>query len=717
MKRSTRICGLAIIMALLTASQAWAQAEEPDPEQQEEEVDDAEPAPTDEDEVDDEEVDDAEPAPADEEDVDDTEPAPADEEDVDDTEPAPADEEDVDDAEPAPADDEVEDAPSVEPEIEEPPAPPEADEDFDEPWPDDDDDEWDDDEWDDDFEDFGDDIDFVPLEELDDAMLDRITPVATFPFVEHSGRLRIRPRLRHGFDLGTEGTSAILPPIDTQVPQDQPADPDARRLRTAELRLDLAPTFHLSESFRVHTDLQLLPGVALGADPRHDFFVPGAPSADRRIMDSSVGDPLPVYVREAYGEMDTFLGTFQAGRMLNHWGLGIFANDGSGPDADFGDQVDRFSMRTRLFDTYFMAAYDLTDSGLASHVPGFDQGHSLAVGRLDTANQWTFSAFRSPLSREERERQAHQLADGSPVYNGGLYFSMRSQEGAFPFDGDDFDADDTQDPIYRGLQLYTASPWIQFLFSPEPDHRIRLELEAFGILGSVDNPTSDRVGFEDEEAPGETPDINCFNDDARDDFPAACRTGADGERRDRSVRQLGVAVESEFNFGGRSTFGLNSGFATGGDEPNWGYTAAPGDQLDFTRFSPDYHVDLILFREVIGTVTNAYYVNPYIMATFLDSGLQHMEIQLDAIGSRAFDAAGTPGQSPWLGAEFDLSLRYIDGDTFVAALEGGILFPFSGLGATEGTQRLNYYGDPGPFTDDQSPNMAWTVQGRLSWNF
>src|SRR5699024_7745085 len=111
--------------------------------------------------------------------------------------------------------------------------------------------------------------------------------------------------------------------------------------------------------------------------------------------------------------------------------------------------------------------------------------------------------------------------------------------------------------------------------------------------------------------------------------------------------------------------------------------------MNFYRFNPNYQVDMILFREVIGTVTNAYYANPWAQIRFWESPTNRMEVQLDAILSGAVDPAGTPsalvsngvasGGKRWLGLEFDAAARYLEIDRFQAEIAGGLLFPFSGL--------------------------------------
>lgn len=698
MTRCIRICGLALLLALAPTASGWAQDDAPAQD---------ETAPADEHDQaeDDDESEDQDSAPNDEP----NEPEEPEQNEQDSPDqPQDAEPKNDEEAEPAPTapaqqeeEEEAPPEPELEPELEPEPEPASQDE-----WPQ----EWDDDA----FDALGEDIDFV-VEDFDDAILDRLTAQKVYPFIEYSGLLRVRSRMSVNFDLGTGGTSAVLPPLDSVVPVADPAKPDAGLLWTTDLRLRLAPTFHLRENLRIYTDFDFLRNIAFGDDPRHSLFFAGDPSPNRRLM-SSGSAPYPVHVRQAYGELDFFFGSILAGRMLNHWGLGIFANDGNCADCDWGDQIDRLAIQTRVFDVDIMAAYDFPAIGLTSNQADFTYAHPFELTRLDTTRQWTLSASRSPVTRQDRELQAHRLGvQNLPVFNGGLYFSSRAQDGQFLTANDDFDQDAPQDPIYRGLRLYSTSPWFQFLWQPKDDLSLRVELEGLLTLGRVDNPTNNPVGFEEES--GDPREVNCFDKESRENNPVLCTTDASGSDTARSVRQFGLALETEFDVGGPVSFGLNAGFATGGDAPNWGYRAGAAEELAMTRFNPDYHVDLILFREVIGTVTNAYYANPYLLARFLDTGLERLEFQLDFIGSRAFNSAGTPGNSPWLGLELDGSLRFIATSAFTASVDGGILFPMGGLAAVAGRERLNSYEALGPFTEDLDPKLAWTVQGRLTWQF
>jgi uncharacterized protein (TIGR04551 family) len=107
---------------------------------------------------------------------------------------------------------------------------------------------------------------------------------------------------------------------------------------------------------------------------------------------------------------------------------------------------------------------------------------------------------------------------------------------------------------------------------------------------------------------------------------------------------------------------------------------APGDRtLDIRnfRFNPAYRVDLILFREILQGVTDAWYLKPQLRYELLDG----LVAQAAVIYSQAMYATSTPSQihRP-LGIELDVGLSYQSDDGFIAFLNYGVLQPFDGLG-------------------------------------
>jgi uncharacterized protein (TIGR04551 family) len=153
-----------------------------------------------------------------------------------------------------------------------------------------------------------------------------------------------------------------------------------------------------------------------------------------------------------------------------------------------------------------------------------------------------------------------------------------------------------------------------------------------------------------------------------------------------TASQLGAAIQSDLD----ARFvrvGLDAGYASG--DPNArGFNAfpsatAPADNppIDLTvnsfRFDPDFRIDQILFREIIGLVTDAVYVRPHIASTLMTVGSSHLEASAALIASWAVDANQTPsGQRP-LGVELDPELRYASRDGFAATIDYGVLFPGS----------------------------------------
>jgi uncharacterized protein (TIGR04551 family) len=290
---------------------------------------------------------------------------------------------------------------------------------------------------------------------------------------------------------------------------------------------------------------------------------------------------------------------------------------------------------------------------------------------------------------------------------------MRSQEGTTPVSANPANPALPETLIYQGLDVYIINGWGRLLYEPNPEARLRIELEVMTVLGSIQNASLSPVG----QASGDDgTTLNCFNEDTRSRNQSIC-----GANR-QDIRQLGVALQSEFYLGGPLVFGLNGGYASGGSAPSWGYGNATGAQVDsvnFFRFDPDYHVDLIMFRHVIGTVTNTYYANPYLQASFLERGGRKLRLDADAIFARAANAEGTPsGDSPWLGFEVDSALRFMLQDSFQVALEGGIFFPMSGMNARPDRPRLTEYGnETGTFIQGREATMAWTAQLKAFWSF
>jgi uncharacterized protein (TIGR04551 family) len=167
--------------------------------------------------------------------------------------------------------------------------------------------------------------------------------------------------------------------------------------------------------------------------------------------------------------------------------------------------------------------------------------------------------------------------------------------------------------------------------------------------------------------------------------------------------QIGAALESEFGAPEDAvTGGLDAGYASGDPAPGFGVNTRvgaalpkkgdldgaqinlPGDnRIDNFRFHPDYRVDRILFREIIGTVTDAVYLRPHVRWNMVRLGTSWLTASLAGVLSFATFASSTPGGSAPLGVEIDPTLSYGSKDGFGAAIEHAALFPLAGLNNTE----------------------------------
>ena len=166
-------------------------------------------------------------------------------------------------------------------------------------------------------------------------------------------------------------------------------------------------------------------------------------------------------------------------------------------------------------------------------------------------------------------------------------------------------------------------------------------------------------------------------------------------------RQIGGALQSEFGpIDGTVTAGLDAGYASGDPAPGFGVVQRPnapaprpGDldgpqalprrdnRIDNFKFHSDYRIDRILFREILGAVTDAVYVRPHARVRLTRARSAELSATADLIGSRAVEASSTlSGKAP-LGVEVDPSLVF-ETHAFLAALDYAILFPLAGFDNT-----------------------------------
>jgi len=534
---------------------------------------------------------------------------------------------------------------------------------------------------------------------LDDLLKEHASSVATewqgpgpsfgpdHPWIEHHGYLRVRVDGIFRGHLGTQyvkpdqttvHTSGYLPPLTengantSSVNKDKVGPRGEDWIGGANMRFRYAPTIHVADSLSIHAEFDILDNLVLGSTPDYD---PSRPDAPLSIFATSQAPPSSginglrdsVSVKQAWLRWDimnsSHLGapllSLTAGRMARHWGLGILENGGEDLDADYGTYVDRVNLLARLAGIYFEVGYGWAASGYSSESPrtAFGEPHDLTDS--DDVTEITFGIFSKPMTESERKARFDEtLVRNRPVLDWGLYTVFRRQNlDVDPTSWAAYQAG-TLDPsitnggydqlglVRRNAWLLTPDAWLRFEWIPGARKRLRLEIEAAASIGHVGRVQSDD--------------------------PAS---GMD-------VRAFGAAFESEYMTGGLS-FGLNSGFAGGDDSEYFGYL----DKTNFANptvhnprlaafyFNPDYRVDNLLFRYVIGTVTNAVYLKPFVQYDLFDSEKDALAGRFELLYARAVEKRATPGDSPNLGVETTIKLFYEEKNLFYAGVEWSVLWP------------------------------------------
>ncbi|MCU0654304.1 MAG: TIGR04551 family protein [Polyangiaceae bacterium] len=359
-------------------------------------------------------------------------------------------------------------------------------------------------------------------------------------------------------------------------------------------------------------------------------------------------------VKRAYGTVLTPIGVLSAGRMGNHWGLGMLANGGDCADCDSGDAADRVAFLTPLLGHVWALAYDISATGpVTARKDGVRQLDFEPTDNVQTVT-FAFLNFRDEGALARRRKAGL----GTAEY--GAYLSHRWQKNDVPSSY----LPTTQPVPYSAAQVvrrgYTATAIDGWLKLTWPS--FRLELEGALLQAQIEQ--------------------------------ASLLPGVELKKPVKS-RQLGFALETELGSPeGPGGGGLDAGYASGDPAPGFGAfplpngtAPAPGEldgpqanvprdnRVDNFRFSPDYRIDRVLFREIIGTVTDALYLRPHARVVLFRNAAGQLAASLAVINSWAVQAASTPGRQSYLGLELDPTLVYQSHDGVALALDHGVFFP------------------------------------------
>jgi uncharacterized protein (TIGR04551 family) len=464
--------------------------------------------------------------------------------------------------------------------------------------------------------------------------------------IEVSGYLRTRGEALYNLDLD-RGLQPNGQPI-FPVPQ---SDPSAQTLTHWDMRwrTDLR-VYAPGSMVAVKARIDVLDNVALGSLPE------GIPSTT--LTQRSPADV--VRVRRAYGELLLPFGFIAAGRMGTHWGLGMVANGGDCLDCDSGDASDRIAFITPLFDHIFALAYDFSATG--PQTPRTNQNRTIGIEPTTDVRTATFAMLRW---KDDDSRLRRQKA-GKTTVEYGSYITHRWQSNDIPSSYvstaqpiDPF-ANGGAGVMARGFRATAFDGWARLTFPWG-----RVEAEAVFLTATIDQPSL---------IPG-----LLLRDPAKSS-------------------QIGAALQSDFGpVDSPFTAGLDGGYASGDPAPGFGVQQSPnaaatkpGDldgpqaaprrdnRVDNFRMHPDFRIDRILFREILGTVTDAIYARPHARVRITRAKSAELSATVALVLSSAVNANSTPSGKAPLGVETDPSLIF-ETHSFLAALDYAVLFPLSGF--------------------------------------
>jgi uncharacterized protein (TIGR04551 family) len=519
----------------------------------------------------------------------------------------------------------------------------------------------------------------------------------TTQVIQLDGYLRLRTNFMHKFHLGqayrttaattggpggtptTAGTPPFPVPLECPV-SDEPCG--SKNLGDGNLRLRLEPIINITDQVRAVAQIDVLDNTIMGSTPDSliSFRTPDLRTnrAQSSVLYNTQDPPelnrnsilTSLRARRAWGEVDSEFGSLRFGRMPWHFGRGIAFNRGDCPDCDGGTTVDRIMALTQLWGHQVAGAWDFGAQGYNAGM--IDLGNRDPEGPpLDLSQRDDVLQLMVSISKLDEERRFQErAAQGQLMFNYGLqlvYRKLGQEVYSLTEDGRRKVEDMPQVALTReDLELtldvdalvFLPSLWMKLGWKA-----LTVEAEISAMVGNIDNAG-----------------------------PLAEST--DAASKDLKLRQMGWVVATELRLYKNSFFlGFETGGATGDQAENkdtylnyrWKFVPQPpGDnQISNYQFNPEYHVDEILFRRIIGTVTNALYVKPA-MAYWLDLA-ERRQLGLSAafIYSMALEPVSTPGNALPYGIEMNLGVNYRNpSDGFYGGVTWGVLWPMGALNRT-----------------------------------
>jgi uncharacterized protein (TIGR04551 family) len=512
----------------------------------------------------------------------------------------------------------------------------------------------------------------------------KISPLIT---LKNKGYFRLRYNVFYALDLGSNGASGFKPPLENST-ANQALQVSGSVVEQAVMRFRYEPELLVGEILKIGTRIDFFDNMVFGSSPTFDTT-----DAPFPIFAKSQ-DPLysfkdTISVKALFADLRIFKRIHMyGGRMPEHFGLGILRNSGSSLDSDFGDHIDCIFFKLNLPKAFFRVGMEFPGEGAVQESPLSRKTEPHDLDQFDDIQRWVFVFDTVPIEPEQIKKRHEALYKKRElVFDLAMYHAItrqglssektnttlqKSMPGTCQNSGSQIPFAVDYNCIAltpRSAFFWTPSVWGRVLWRPKPGLSLRMEGEVAMVYGHIDHTQN----F-----------LNIKNFNTRKDFFG-----------------LGAALETEIDYF-RNNFRFYTGVATGDDdshafgvldsntinEPNdekYKTEAAKGT-LKTTNstvrsfvFNRDYRIDSILFREVIGAVTNAFYFYPSYRRVFYRASDMTFGAGLGVLFAFATNTGGTPSGHRPLGVETSLEAFLKVSPGLLIKANGALLLPLSGL--------------------------------------
>ena len=534
-----------------------------------------------------------------------------------------------------------------------------------------------------------------------------LPPLPTYPRVEFHGYFRFRPETISNGHLGQAvesqlqqypvlTASNIKPPL-SLWPQNNGGNNgfsskvgksrEDDSISGATIRLRLRPTLHVTKTIRLTFTADVFDNYVLGSNPDYAGAIarPDVPLSAFAMTTK----PNALRIHEAFGEWLTPVGVLRVGRQASHWGLGLFANggmgstwdhgrpiayyggalkpaDGMGYTSDYSNFSDRAAFVTKIKGLYLALFWDFIGQGALGIDPTRYDSPAWDMTDADDVQQWGFALFSKPLSLDEIVgRKKALLEEYRGVLDWGVYGIYRKQDLSTTAKGvnapAESDATDAKNTLLapRDAWVFVGDLWLRYEKRLSCNRRFVAETEFVYLRGQIGD--------------------------------ASPVPSASSEPKQKDIEMWGGALKASFQI---DNFGIyfDAGVASGDDTRCFGVYGpgncslddAAGDPnkiLTGMKFHKNFRVDNLLFRDVIGAVTNAWYIKPTfsINAHPFYSSTDLLGADLSVMFAGAMNPEGTPGNGSTLGTEFELRGFIGQKGLFITSLSFSYLLPGDAL--------------------------------------